>query len=498
MTDDSRPAGDPRNDDEAPHTAVPVGSDDLGGDRSGTEPLPGQESGYDERGAAHPIAASPVTSEPQENGEPEFLRDDTADPAFREDGRQDSAGDQPDFLRDEPRVAAAPAVPVSAIDDADAVRTGDTATENDGSPSRPQGIAAEDDESSLPVATPANWPLPTAEPAWPTDDDVVTASDLEAAEVPPAEHGADRDGDADRVDERPAAATTERDSLDDLADAEGPYVPGSYSSDPDTATDTDGTDRGAAVPVSTATAQYERPDGSSGETSGGSAGPVAAVVAGGAAGAAGAGASGVGASGAGAPGAQAEAPAATSQPVYLQAPVPPRKKGNRGFGIGIAAASTLAFAALYALGVGLLLSVTTPDAFGAPLLTYLATPMFWLPVIVFFVAFALLVLIIHRANWWAFVLGGIPVAILVYGSYLLARVIQQNIFELTPNQAVAVVERSSTFPDGILAGLLARELVIWAGAAISARARRVKARNAEDRAEYERKLAETPGFGPQS
>jgi hypothetical protein len=124
--------------------------------------------------------------------------------------------------------------------------------------------------------------------------------------------------------------------------------------------------------------------------------------------------------------------------------------------------------------------------------------MYWLPVIVFFVAFALLVLLIHRANWWGFVVGGIPVAILVYGSYLLARVIQQNIFEITPNQAVDVIERSSTFPDGILAGLLARELVIWAGAVISARARKVKARNAEDRAEYERKLAETPGFGPKS
>jgi hypothetical protein len=184
-----------------------------------------------------------------------------------------------------------------------------------------------------------------------------------------------------------------------------------------------------------------------------------------------------------------------SQPVYLQAPVPPKKKGNRGFGIGMVLASTLVFAVLYALGVGLLLSVRTPEAFGEPLLSYLVTPLFWLPVVVFFVAFALLVVLIHRANWWGFVLGGIPVAIVVYGSYLLARVMQENIFELTPSQAVEVVERSSTFPDGILAGLLARELVIWTGAAISARARKVRARNAEARADYERELAETPGFG---
>ncbi|WP_108248886.1 hypothetical protein [Planctomonas deserti] len=480
MTDDSRNAGDPRNE-TAPHTAVPVNPDTRDTDRFDTEQFP-------RSGGA-------------EGTEPEFLRDDTADPAFRHDGDQ-RADEQPDFLRDDEHVAAAPAVPVSPR------RTEDDGFTDDGFRSdddvRGHELdGVEGDDAHQPVATPANWPLPTAEPAWPADDDVVTSSDLAAAEVPRDAHETDERGHDGHSTGAAVAATPQRDSLDELAEAEGPYIPGSYSSDTSDTSDTDASDtdtadgsrEGAAVPVSADTARFDRPDDRRDDRHDGPSGVGAAVAAAGAADAVGAGSAGT-AAGAQQPAAPAYAASESSQPVYLQAPVPPKKKGNRGFGVGMVLASTLVFAVLYALGVGLLLSVNNPDAFGAPLLTYLATPMFWLPVVVFFVAFALLVVLIHRANWWGFVLGGIPVAIVVYGAYLLARVMQQNIFELTPSQAVDVIERSSTFPDGILAGLLARELVIWAGAAISARARKVRARNAEARKEYERELAETPGFGP--
>jgi len=453
MTDDSRSAGDPRADD-APHSAVPVTADDLDGSAAVDEP-----DGAGERGVARPLGASSVEGNRHGDAGPEYLRDETADPAFRHDGSEHAA-EQPDFLRDEDRVAQAPAVPVPT----EGTGMNGQFSGDDADPAGVDrnGDGSYDDDAGEPVATPANWPLPTAEPAWPTDPDVVTASDLDSAETVPAPN---------RGDDR--SADTSRDSLDDLAEAEGPYVPGSYSAGADRDTDRIDTDRIDTDRIDTDgddTVRYERP--AAGTSS--SAAPLAAA------------------------GAVGAAPAPAQKPVYLQAPVPPKKKGNRGTGIGIALIATLLFAVLYALGVGLLLSVRTADAFGEPLLSYLATPMYWLPVLVFLVAFALLVLLIHRADWWAFVLGGIPVAILVYGSYLLARVIQQNIFEITPNEAVDVVERSSTFPDGILAGLLARELVIWAGAGISARARRVRARNAEARAEYEQKLAETPGFGPAS
>ena len=187
-------------------------------------------------------------------------------------------------------------------------------------------------------------------------------------------------------------------------------------------------------------------------------------------------------------------PSAGPTPIYVQAPVPPKKKSNRGAGVLIAFAATLLFAVLYALGTAALASVNGADSFGEPLLRYLGTPVYWVPVLVFFVAFALLVILVNRANWWAYVLGGFPVAVIVYLAYIGARLIQLDITQLTPQEAALAVQRVSTFPDGILAAVLAREIVIWAGAIISARGRRLKARNAEARAEHDRKVAETPGL----
>ncbi|WP_150307847.1 ECF transporter S component [Planctomonas psychrotolerans] len=194
-----------------------------------------------------------------------------------------------------------------------------------------------------------------------------------------------------------------------------------------------------------------------------------------------------------APAVPVAAPSPQSGPQYVHNSPPPHKKSNRGVGLLIALLSALVFGLLFAVGAALLASITNPAPFDALLARYVAEPVFWIPVLVFFGAFALLVLILNRANWWAFVLGGFPVALIVYAAYIGARLIQQDFVQLTPAEAALVVQRVSTFPDGILAAVLAREIVIWAGAAISARGRTVKARNAEARAEYDRQLAGMSG-----
>ncbi|MBM7024355.1 hypothetical protein [Clavibacter zhangzhiyongii] len=181
-----------------------------------------------------------------------------------------------------------------------------------------------------------------------------------------------------------------------------------------------------------------------------------------------------------------------SQPIYVQAPVPPVKRGNRGIGVLIAVVAAILFALLYSLGTALLASVRNPDAFGEVFGRYLLSPVFYVPTIAFLVLFVLLALLVNRGKWWAFVLGGLPVAILVYAAYVGTRLLQGGVMDLAPSEQALLLQRTVTFPDGILAGFLARELVTWLGAGISARGRRVKARNVEARAEYDRKLAEQP------
>ncbi|MFC3294736.1 hypothetical protein [Clavibacter michiganensis] len=181
-----------------------------------------------------------------------------------------------------------------------------------------------------------------------------------------------------------------------------------------------------------------------------------------------------------------------SQPIYVQAPVPPEKRGNRGFGVLIAVIAAILFALLYSLGTALLASVRNTDAFGEVFGRYIASPVFYVPTIAFLVLFVLLALLVNRGGWWAFVLGGLPVAILVYAAYVGTRLLQGGVMDLAPSEQALLLQRTVTFPDGILAGFLARELVTWLGAGISARGRRIKAKNVEARAEYDRKLAEQP------
>lgn len=190
--------------------------------------------------------------------------------------------------------------------------------------------------------------------------------------------------------------------------------------------------------------------------------------------------------------AREEETARQSQPIYVQAPTPPEKRGNRGFGVLIAVVAAILFALLYSLGTALLASVRNPDAFGDVFGRYLLSPVFYVPTIAFLVLFVLLALLVNRGKWWAFVLGGLPVAILVYAAYVGTRLLQGGVMDLAPSEQALLLQRTVTFPDGILAGFLARELVTWLGAGISARGRRVKAKNVEARAEYDRKLAEQP------
>jgi hypothetical protein len=178
------------------------------------------------------------------------------------------------------------------------------------------------------------------------------------------------------------------------------------------------------------------------------------------------------------------------QTVYVHAPVPPKRHSNRAMGSLIAVVATVVFAALYA-GITILVMPLVALFLGsaAPeFLTFVGLPEFYVPVLVFLVSFVLLVLIVNRANWWAYVLGSFIVALLVYFVSIGILLLTSNVFGMTPERAL--VEFAVTaFSPLLIAAIVAREVPIWFGAAIAARGRRQKQRNIEEKVEFETELA---------
>ncbi|MFC4222612.1 hypothetical protein [Lysinibacter cavernae] len=180
-------------------------------------------------------------------------------------------------------------------------------------------------------------------------------------------------------------------------------------------------------------------------------------------------------------------------PLYVQAPVLPDMRGNRGAGAWITVLATLGFAAVYAGVIAAILApTTTASAFVETLTDHLLTPLFFAPVAGFFIGLLILVLIVNRAGWWAYVLGGFLVGVLVYGAAVAGLIFSEALTSLSPSESLDRLDEFLLSPFTILAGVAAREVSVWFGAWIAARGRKVKRANAEELAEYETRLAASP------
>jgi hypothetical protein len=183
------------------------------------------------------------------------------------------------------------------------------------------------------------------------------------------------------------------------------------------------------------------------------------------------------------------------QTVYVTPPTPPKKKGNRGYGILFAFLGLIVFALLVVGVMALVLNAMFPGEMVDRIVGFVNSTAFIVPVAVFFVAFVLLVLISNRATWWAYVLGSFLVALAVYFGSIGVILLMANVFGMTPDAAAAGFVSLATSPALIVAAVLAREVTIWFGAAVASRGRKVTERNLEARAAYERELDSQPiGF----
>lgn len=181
-----------------------------------------------------------------------------------------------------------------------------------------------------------------------------------------------------------------------------------------------------------------------------------------------------------------ESVAAPQQVIYVQTPAAPGKRGNRGGGAAIAVASGIIFATALAL-VSALAGVLIN---GRLSFSFLGVPQFYIPVLFFVIAFVILVLLANRANWWAYILGSVAVAVVVYFGTIGLTLLSSGIILMTPQEAAVAYAAQLVSPYVIIATLLAREVSLWTGSLIARRGRRVKVRNTEAREAWEREVAE--------
>ena len=186
--------------------------------------------------------------------------------------------------------------------------------------------------------------------------------------------------------------------------------------------------------------------------------------------------------------------APTPQTIYVQAPTPPKAHGNRGFGVLVALIGTVLFALLYA-GVAYLL-VTLYGALrdeGVQVFTqFLIQPVFWVPVVAFFIGFALLAAIVNRGPWWYYAVFGLLVGVLVYFAYLGGSLLTVQAWTLSVDQAADFINQRWLDPFAIVAFVIAREIPIWLGGWIAARGRTVAERDRLALEAYDRELAAGP------
>lgn len=177
---------------------------------------------------------------------------------------------------------------------------------------------------------------------------------------------------------------------------------------------------------------------------------------------------------------------------YTQSPLPPEPRGNRLAGVLISLLATVGFAIVYSAVLALLLAPELPPSrYMNGLIDVLLAWSTIFAVIAFAIGMVVVVLIVGRAGWWAYVLGGFLVAVFVWAATVLGHIIDLAGFTGITEVNLAVAFDIALFPAAIAALLVAREVTVWFGAWIGTRGRRIARANAEALAEYERSLTET-------
>ncbi|CAG7844220.1 hypothetical protein USB125703_00446 [Pseudoclavibacter triregionum] len=171
----------------------------------------------------------------------------------------------------------------------------------------------------------------------------------------------------------------------------------------------------------------------------------------------------------------------------------PRKHGNRGWGVVVAILSTLVFGALFAAVFALLRRLFTENRdMLQSALDFGMTAPFWVPVLVYLVIALIWALLVNRAGWWSYIVGGLIAAVAAAAAYPLGLLVQESI-----NTGVwdfsgylDKLRDQANLAPMLVAFIAAREVFAWVGGLAAARGSRLTRRHRREKAEYEDALAE--------
>lgn len=194
-------------------------------------------------------------------------------------------------------------------------------------------------------------------------------------------------------------------------------------------------------------------------------------------------------------GAAAAAPAPLPQPIFVQAPEPPRERGNRGTAGAIGLLAAIVFAVLF-LGAHIAIGVIEGSVTGENVVDALLAPLtawgFWVPVAAFFIGFWLLGAIINRARWGYWVVFGLVVGLISWGGVILGALFEAPFWAIGSSQALEIAGATLFSPLAVIAFIIGRELTVWFGAWVARSGARKIELNAEAQREYERTLEAGP------
>ena len=178
------------------------------------------------------------------------------------------------------------------------------------------------------------------------------------------------------------------------------------------------------------------------------------------------------------------------QPVaapLAQGAEPPKRAGNRLVGTAWVLLASGVFEVVYLALLALVVLVLAGPEVVGPQLGYFAgqSTLLWLPLVFFFLLFELTVLLFNRAGRFLYIVASLLVGVIVYllTVYLIA---------VVPNGAgdVALLRQSLVSPFFLVAGLAAREVMLWTGIVIGSRGIRVRRRNRAAKQRYEQEVAD--------
>lgn len=172
--------------------------------------------------------------------------------------------------------------------------------------------------------------------------------------------------------------------------------------------------------------------------------------------------------------------------IFVDAPTPPRKRGNRGLAVLLAIPATLIF---------LVLQVLIQYVISGGDIEFLGRASFYYPALCLVIGLALLGLVLNRSPWWLYIGGSVVVGALVWLGSASLSLISAGMLSMTQPQANEFFFAEFFSAGSIIAALLAREVAMWTGAVLARRGRALKVRNADAYAAYEQEQADLLNTG---